>query len=177
MSGFGTTAGRAMRVFTLLCFGCICLLMIASVVNRFVTLGSMGWSDEIIELLLVWTLFIGIAEVWRQGQHFRVGVVPDLLRGTVAGAVVAAFTQLGCLIFFAFLVWQSTDLMLQANDVSPIFSWSRRWWYLPMPIAGTIMALVTIGSLASQLRGPHRRTSASRNRHRETSHPESPAHE
>ena len=71
------------------------------------------------------------------------------------------FTQLGCLIFFAFLVWQSSDLMLQANDVSPIFSWSRRWWYLPMPVAGTIMAVVTINNLALQLRGVNHRTGRS----------------
>ncbi len=152
MSRIGETVGRCLRVFTLLSFGAICLLMVVSVFNRFVPLGSMGWSDEIIELLLVWTLFIAIAEVWRQGQHFHVNVVPDLLRGTAAGHAISIFILLGCLVFQATFVWQASELMLQANDVSPIFSWSRRWWYLPMPLAGTIMTLVTINDLSALLR-------------------------
>lgn len=162
MTRFESAAGRVMRAFTLVCFGAICLLMIASVVNRFMPIGSMGWSDEIVELLLVWTLFIGIAEVWRQGQHFRVGVIPDLLRGTALGSVISVSTLVGCLVFLLVFVWYSSDLMVQANDVSPIFSWSRRWWYLPMPVAGAVMSLVTLKDLFTQLRQPTRSPDAPR---------------
>ena len=62
------------------------------------------------------------------------------------------FVQLGCLVFLLTFVWQSTDLKLQANDVSPIFSWSRRRWYLPMPLSGIIMSLVTTINLVALLR-------------------------
>lgn len=145
--------GRALRVFTMCSFSAICLLMVLSVASRFLPLGSTGWSDEIIELLLVWTVFMAIAEVWRQGLHFQVGVVPDLLRGRTASVVLEMFTAAGCLVFLLTFIWQATDLMLQANDVSPIFSWSRRWWYLPLPISGLLMTLFSLHRLSARLRG------------------------
>ncbi|MEO5732472.1 MAG: TRAP transporter small permease [Rubrivivax sp.] len=153
MTRLSEGTGHALRVFTMCSFSAICLLMVLSVASRFLPLGSTGWSDEIIELLLVWTVFMAIAEVWRQGQHFQVGVVPDLLRGSIGGVVLEMFTAIGCLVFLVTFIWQATDLMLQANDVSPIFSWSRRWWYLPLPISGLLMTLFSLHRLFARLRG------------------------
>ncbi len=153
MNRISEAIGRALRVFAMFSFSAICVLMVLNVASRFLPMGSTGWSDEIIELLLVWTVFMAIAEVWRQGQHFQVGVVPDLLRGTAAGVVLEMFTAAGCLVFLVTFIWQATDLMLQANDVSPIFSWSRRWWYLPLPISGLLMTLFSLHRLWTRLSG------------------------
>lgn len=152
MTGFGQRCGRALRIFTLLTFGAICCLVSIGVANRFLPLGSMGWSDEIVELLLVWTLFIGIAEIWRQGLHFRVDIVPNLLRGRTSGTVLELFLLGASLVFLAAFTYQAWELMLQASDKSPIFSLSRRFWYAPMPIAGAIMCAVTLGDLVVHVR-------------------------
>jgi TRAP-type C4-dicarboxylate transport system permease small subunit len=154
MTGWGARLGRVLRIFTLLTFGAICCLVSVGVVNRFVALGSMGWSDEIVELLLVWTLFIGIAEIWRQGLHFRVDVVPNLLRGRMSGKVLDVVLLGLSLIFLMAFTYQAWELMLQASDSSPIFSLSRRFWYAPMSIAGAIMCVVTLGDLVARLRAP-----------------------
>ncbi len=152
MTCIGDGVGRVLRAFSMCSFGAICVLMVISVAGRFLPLGSTGWSDEIIELLLAWTVFMAIAEVWRQGQHFQVGLVPDLLRGTAAGSALAVLTSVGCLVFLTTFIWQATDLMLQANDVSPIFSWSRRWWYLPLPVSAVLMTLFSLHQLYARLR-------------------------
>ncbi len=153
MKTISEAVGRALRAFTMCSFSAICVLMVVSVTSRFLPMGSTGWSDEIIELLLVWTVFMAIAEVWRQGQHFKVDLVPDLLRGTTAGLALELFTAAGCLVFLVTFIWQATDLMLQANDVSPIFSWSRRWWYLPMPVSALLMTLFSLQRLVLRLQG------------------------
>lgn len=154
MTGWGPRLGRMLRIFTLLTFGAICCLVSVGVVNRFVPLGSMGWSDEIVELLLVWTLFIGIAEVWRQGLHFHVDIVPNLLRGRTSGKVLDIVLLCLSLVFLAAFTYQAWELMLQASDSSPIFSLSRRLWYAPMSIAGAIMCAVTLGDLVVRVRTP-----------------------
>jgi TRAP-type C4-dicarboxylate transport system permease small subunit len=154
MTKFSQRCGRVLRIFALLTFGGICCLVSIGVVNRFYPLGSMGWSDEIIELLLVWTLFIGIAEIWRQGLHFRVDVVPNLLRGRTSGKVLDVLLLCASLVFLVAFTYQAWELMLQASDQSPIFAWSRRFWYAPMPIAGAIMCAVTLGDLVIRLRTP-----------------------
>lgn len=153
MNRISEATGRTLRAFTMCTFSAICALMVISVMSRFLPMGSTGWSDEIIELLLVWTIFMAIAEVWRQGQHFKVDLVPDLLRGTGVGLALELFTAAGCLVFLMTFIWQATDLMLQANDVSPIFSWSRRWWYLPMPLSGLLMTLFSLHRLVLRLQG------------------------
>jgi TRAP-type C4-dicarboxylate transport system permease small subunit len=149
--------GRALRIFTLLTFGGICCLVSIGVVNRFYPLGSMGWADEVIELLLVWTLFIGSAEIWRQGLHFRVDIVPNMLRGRIAGKVLDVLLLCASLIFLIAFTYQAWELTLQASDQSPIFSWSRRFWYAPMPIAGAIMCAITVADLFVRLRTPIQR--------------------
>ncbi len=154
MTNWAKRLGRVLRIFTLLTFGAICCLVSIGVANRFVALGSMGWSDEIVELLLVWTLFIGIAEIWRQGLHFRVDVVPNLLRGRTSGKVLDVVLLCLSLVFLVAFTYQAWELMLQASDSSPIFSLSRRFWYAPMSIAGAIMCAVTVGDLVVRLRTP-----------------------
>jgi len=157
MKRFGERFGRILRVFTLVTFGGICCLVSLGVVNRFVPLGSMGWSDEIVELLLVWTLFIGIAEIWRQGLHFRVDVLPNLLHGRTSGKALEVILLLLSLVFLAAFTYQACELTLQASDSSPIFSLSRRLWYAPMPVAGSIMCVVTLCDLVVRLRKPFMR--------------------
>lgn len=153
MNGVSEAVSRALRALSMCSFSAICVLMVVNVTSRFLPMGSTGWSDEIIELLLIWTVFMAIAEVWRQGLHFKVDLVPDLLRGTAAGLALELFTAAGCLVFLVTFIWQATDLMLQANDVSPIFSWSRRWWYLPMPLSALLMTLFSLHRLVLRLQG------------------------
>ena len=136
MTGFGQRCGRVLRIFTLLTFGAICCLVSIGVANRFLPLGSMGWSDEI----------------WRQGLHFRVDIVPNLLRGRTSGTVLELFLLCASLVFLAAFTYQAWELMLQASDKSPIFSLSRRLWYAPMPIAGAIMCAVTLRDLVVRVR-------------------------
>jgi len=154
MKRFGERFGRILRIFTLLTFASICGLVSLGVVNRFVPMGSMGWSDEIVELLLVWTLFIGSAEIWRQGLHFRVDIVPNLLHGRTSGKVLDVVLLVLSLVFLAAFTYQAWELTMQASDSSPIFQLSRRFWYAPMPIAGAIMCIVTLVNLAIRLRTP-----------------------
>jgi len=148
---------RALRIFTLLTFGGICCLVSIGVVNRFYPLGSMGWADEIIELLLVWTLFIGSAEsgagiAFSRRHRSQYAARPSGRQGSGRGAAL----RIADFFWFAF-TYQAWELTLQASDQSPIFSWSRRFWYAPMPIAGAIMCAITVADILVRLRTPIQR--------------------
>ncbi len=125
----------------------ILVLMVASVANRFYPVGSLDWSDEIIELMLVWMIFTGTAEVWRIHQHFAVDIVPLMLRGSRYERPYGAFVTLAGLVFIATFTWKSLDLFLRADDLSPYFSLSRRLWYGAMPLNGVLMVAFSLRQL------------------------------
>jgi TRAP-type C4-dicarboxylate transport system permease small subunit len=132
----------------------ILLLMIANVGNRFLNVVSLDWNDEIIELMLVWMVFLGSAEVWRLNQHFAVDFVPLMFEGTWLAKGFKAFISLGCLVFIAVFTYRSYDLFQRATDVSPYFSWSRKLWYGAMPFNGALMVLFSLRQLIEILRTP-----------------------
>ena len=149
--------GTLLRALCMATFGTICVLMMVGVANRFFPLGSFGWSDEIVELMQVWTVFIGAAELWRCGLHFRVDIVPQQLAGTLTGKALDILLLACSLVFLIVFTWQAFTLTRNAINVSPIFALSRRLWYAPMPLSGALMIVFTLSSLAAAIRAPARR--------------------
>jgi len=146
--------GRALRAVSVALLVGILLLMVANVSNRFVNFASLDWNDEIIELMTVWLIFCGSAEVWRLNQHFAVDIVPLLIERTRFAKLFKAFIAFGCLLFIVIFTYRSFDLFERASDVSPYFSWSRRLWYGAMPFNGALMALFSLRQLIAILLTP-----------------------
>jgi TRAP-type C4-dicarboxylate transport system permease small subunit len=132
----------------------ILVLMVANVCNRFVNFAKLDWNDEIIELMLVWLIFCGSAEVWRLNQHFAVDLVPLMIEGTRFEKGFKAFISFGCLVFIVIFTYRSYDLYQRATDVSPYFSWPRKLWYGAMPFNGALMVAFSLRQLWTLLRTP-----------------------
>jgi TRAP-type C4-dicarboxylate transport system permease small subunit len=146
--------GFALRAVAISLLAAILVLMVANVANRFVHFAGLDWNDEIIELMLVWMIFTGSAEVWRVNQHFAVDLVPLMLNGTRFEKPFRVFIASGCLIFIAIFTYRSFDLFQRATDVSPYFSLSRRLWYGAMPINGALMIIFSLRQLTAILLTP-----------------------
>ena len=146
--------GFVLRVVAVGLLVAILVLMVANVLNRFVNFAGLDWNDEIIELMLVWMIFLGSAEVWRINQHFAVDLVPLKFAGTRFEKAFRAFISLGCLIFIAIFTYRSFDLFQRANDVSPYFSWPRKLWYGAMPLNGALMVAFSLRQLTTILCTP-----------------------
>jgi TRAP-type C4-dicarboxylate transport system permease small subunit len=132
----------------------ILVLMVANVSNRFINFASLDWNDEVIELMLVWLIFCGSAEVWRLNQHFAVDLLPVMSEGTRAAKPLKVFISLGCLVFIATFTYRSFDLFQRATDVSPYFSWPRKLWYGAMPVNGALMVVFSVRQLIEILLTP-----------------------
>ncbi len=113
-----------------------------------------GMTDrifEIIELMLVWLIFTGTAEVWRVNQHFAVDILPSALAGSRYHEAYRAFVAVAGLLFVAVFTWKSLELLLRADDLSPYFSLPRRLWYAAMPVNGALMVLFSLRQLWTML--------------------------
>ena len=146
--------GHALRAIAVCLLVAILVLMVTNVCNRFVNFAKLDWNDEIIELMLVWMIFCGSAEVWRINQHFAVDLIPLTSESTRFEKPLKAFISLGCLVFIAIFTYRSFDLFQRATDVSPYFSWPRKLWYGAMPVNGALMVGFSLRQLTTILLTP-----------------------
>ena len=125
-------------------FVVIVMLTCAQVVFRFVLNSPLVWSEELVQLLLVWVVFVGAAVVCWDEEHLRVDVVVSRLperwrRG------VEAFNSLVTLAVLALLVVGAIPL-IRLNlsvDMSALgipLSWVRA----PAVVGGVLMAVFVV---------------------------------
>jgi len=129
------------------------IIVTATVLFRIIPIFSMGWSDEIVELLFAWMVFICSAELCRQRKHFVVDLIPNMVAGTRMGHILNIVIQLLALAFLLVFTYQGFNLTIMATDRSPYFEFPKYLWYICMPLAGLIMTAYTIRNLWFLFRG------------------------
>lgn len=144
---------RTMRWGSIACFVALLVIIAANVLVRFVPVVSLGWMDEIVELAFAWMVFLGAAALWREGTHFRVDLVVNLLAGTRAGWGLGVLLNLAGLSFLLVFTYYGTVLTAYATDRSPILEYPRVLWYIVMPTAGLIMIGYSVRDLWRLVRG------------------------
>ncbi len=138
---------EAMRGVCIAAFVVLIVLVTTLILTRFVSLFSLGWADEIVEMAFAWMTFLGAAYLWRSRSHFRVDLIPNMLAGTRAGQVLEICLSLMSLLFFLVFTYEATVLTLRTVMPSPILAWPKALWYMIMPIAGFIMIGYTLRDL------------------------------
>jgi len=123
------------------------ILVTATVLFRIFPIFSMGWSDEIVELLFAWMVFICSAELCRQRKHFIVDLIPNMIAGTRKVHVLDIVIQLLALVFLLVFTYQGFVVAILATERSPYYELPRNLWYGCMPIAGLIMTGYTLRNL------------------------------
>ncbi len=139
--------GIALRGGSSFCISSLWIIVTAIVLFRFLPIFSMGWTDEIVELLFAWMVFSGAAELCRQRKHFIVDLIPNMIAGTRAGHVLCIVTQLLALAFLLVFTYEGALLAIQATDRSPVFEYPKTLWYMSIPISGIIMVGYTLRDL------------------------------
>jgi TRAP-type C4-dicarboxylate transport system permease small subunit len=112
---------------------------------------KLSWSDEIIEWLMASLIFIAAAELWRQGDHFRIEATADMLAGTMFGKIFSLVIEIFAAAFIAAFTYYSFNLTISVGRHSQILAWPITWWYAPMPIAGSIMFIYSIRNMVQQV--------------------------
>jgi TRAP-type C4-dicarboxylate transport system permease small subunit len=128
-------------------------LVTALILVRFVPMVPLGWAEEIVEMAFAYTVFLGAALLWRNGQHFQVDLLPTMLRGTRAGRVLEIALNLISLGFFLVFTYQAAVYTYRTVVPSAILAWPKSLWYMSMPISGAIIVGYTVRDLCRLLRG------------------------
>ena len=146
---------RLIAVFTrsvaIGCFIGLIVLLAAIVFVRFVPIASLGWSDEVVEWLFAWMVFMGAARMWRDGEHFRIKFLEEHFKGKPGEIMVNSLVEILSLAFLAVMTYYSFNLTLRAHDSSPVLVLPRSLWYACVPLAGVIMIAYSVRNLVKNV--------------------------
>ncbi len=141
---FDRLLGRLLIGTAALCLVLLMVMVTLTMLNRVVAIAALGWTDEVIELLFAWVIFIGAAAVWRERGHFCVDALLQSVRTPARRRLLRGVIAVVNGVFLAALAYLSLRLTLDAGETSPVFGISRVWWYGVMPATLAIMCVYCV---------------------------------
>lgn len=150
MNIFGTLDSAFAKIIDAACIlltSGLFLLVSIAIGTRLGGFGSPAWTDEVVEFMLAWLIFIGAAGLWRRQGHFRVDLLDQLARSPRTRRNLAIIVETLCIGFLAILTYYGGSFAAQASDTSPTFSLSRSYWYAAMPVSSGLMLIYSLSRL------------------------------
>lgn len=136
-----TLAGLGAVVVAL--FAIMMTLVFVQVVNRYALGLPLFWTEEVVRMLLVWSVMIGLPVVMYHHREVRADIVtfrnPTTERRRLAlGAAVS-------ILFLGLLAYSGWDFLMRSlPTVSPTLGLSRGWFVAPIPIGAALGAVAIL---------------------------------
>ena len=91
----------------------IMLVTSTDVIKRYMLGSALGWAYHVSCVLLVWIVFIALAQITKEGGHIQFGLVYLRLTGRIRRAAQVLHNIVGFLVF-ALIGWQSVDYSIMS---------------------------------------------------------------
>lgn len=146
---------RAMGAAMAMLLASMAILVIASVIFRYVLNSSLTWGEEATRYMDAWLVFVGLAVAHRVGAHVRITLLfdstPKKYRRWVEGLSEAIVLLL--LIALAVLGSQLVASNFERGQMTPALRIPIAWVYLAVPVGLGLMALQSLERLLKLLIG------------------------
>jgi len=134
----------ATRWVMLVMAACIFVIVLFTVFTRYLFNYVVHWSEEVPRYLLVWIGFLGAALAVRQKEHIGFDYIykklPDLPR-----RVLGLMLNLGIFIIGLIMLVYGIDFVRQfGGDWMESIPYKNYWFYVSLPISGTLIILYVI---------------------------------
>lgn len=135
---------KAMHVVMILLFIWMVFSLGIQVVARYVFNKSFVWSEESARYCMIWMVFIGATEILFNGDHIKVSIVEDLLKGAGKRLILVIQDILG-LIFSLMLAYYSfPQVALASKAVSSNMDVNMGIVYGIFPVVTILMAVAFV---------------------------------
>lgn len=138
--------GFVLKAIPVACFVGLFLILFVNVVSRYFQIWSFAWLDETVETLFAVMVFIGIAALWREHEHFRVDWLESVL-GRRGGSYLRIVTILLSAAFLAVMMLKGYDLAARSRAVTPILAVPVAYIYAVIPISAALMLAYSVRDL------------------------------
>lgn len=143
--------------FSLFCLVGLFIILVCNVFFRAIPLlsiipnFSMGWFDEIVELLFAWMIMTTSSVLCRRGGHFQVDIIQTKIKNERTKSTYVAVINIVSLIFFMALFYYGWKLTQDAVQTTPVLHIAKRWMYLCIPFNAFIMSMYTIRDVINNI--------------------------
>lgn len=113
---------------------------------------SMGWFDEIVQMLFAWLVMSASSLLCRSSDHFKVDLIQMKLEGKRALYILEFFINLATMVFFGALMYYGWILVQGAVQTTPVLKMQMKYLYMCIPFNSLIMLAYTIRDAAVNLK-------------------------
>lgn len=115
------------------------------VLMRYVFNRPTAWTESILQLLVVWMVYLGLAVTFRTGALVSVDLLLTSTRGLVRRTAESTILLVS-LVLLGHMVWYGSAMVQRgASNINPVLGFAMSWGYLAVPVGGV---LATIAALA-----------------------------
>lgn len=120
------------------------MLAFVQVVMRYVVNRPTAWTDSLLQLLVVWMVYLGLAVTFRTGALVSVDMLLTATSGRLRRAFEAVILLL-CLVLLGHMVWYGSAMVGRgASNVNPVLGFAMSWAYLSVPVGGALAIIAAI---------------------------------
>ena len=114
------------------------------VLMRYVFNRPTAWTESILQLLVVWMVYLGLAVTFRTGALVSVDLLLTGTRGLVRRTLEATILLLS-LVLLAHMVWYGSAMVQRgASNINPVLGFAMSWGYLAVPVGGVLATLAAL---------------------------------
>ncbi|MCI0511165.1 TRAP-type C4-dicarboxylate transport system permease small subunit [Chromohalobacter marismortui] len=116
------------------------VVAIANVFMRYLFSSPLAWSEEILQLLMVWATFLGASAMVRRNEHVLIGLLNERLPATIARWNTRVF-NIGIIMLcaLAMLFWGLELLPFSRFRSTPMLRIPYYWIHVAVPISAIMM--------------------------------------
>jgi len=132
---------RCTEVAIMVLMAFLVVVVVASVLFRYILLSPLSWSEEVGRYVMIWLGFLAASIALRQGLHVGVDFVVQLARPRIAAylrGLARAATAGFLLIVMGYGFFLVTNLWEQW---SPVMGIRMTWPYLAIPVGSLLMLI------------------------------------
>ncbi len=137
---------------TVLFLSAITVMVAVEVILRYCFGSSLIVTEELSRYLMVWVVFLACSLAVRDKSHISIEIVANRFTGRAR----AGYSLLAQLLWLAFLVFLIVEgviaLSFQMEQIIPTLNIAIFWFYLAIPVGGTLMILNLLPQVAENVR-------------------------
>ncbi|HSB81330.1 MAG TPA: TRAP transporter small permease [Candidatus Methylomirabilis sp.] len=138
--------GTEVAMMVLMAF--LVVVVVVSVIFRYVLLSPLGWSEEVGRYVMIWLGFLGASLAVHQGMHVGVGFVVNAVPARLA-VWLRGLARAGVGAFLLIVMLYGFHLVANLWDqVSPVLEIRMTWPYLAIPV-GSLLMLIQLATLVT----------------------------
>lgn len=132
---------KIMKVLMVALFVWMTFALTVQVVARYIFSKGFVWTDESARYCMIWLIFIGATEIIFNGDHIKVTVVEDLLRG-LGKKLIVLIQYIAGLVFSVIMAWYSfPQVKLASKAVSSNMNINMGIVYGIFPVVTILMII------------------------------------